>query len=162
MKSGLTIAISALIAVWGSGCAESGAPHDSTASPTTQTTTVHTSPYADGDDPGESGGAVRIPLGHSVKVAVPADAVLDIKGLQGWDKAALRCAVTDGAGQPVGLLPPPAGAEPERAAHGGTWISMWTVAAPPGELTIGCADPDSKIAESSTSFIRVVPRGMNP
>lgn len=121
-----------------------------------------TTPYADGDDPGESAGAVRIPLGDSVKVAVPADAVLDIKGLHGWDKAALHCTVTDGAGQPVGLLPPPAGGDPEQAAHGGTWISMWTVAAPPGELAIGCAGPDSKIPESSTSFIRVVPRGMNP
>ncbi|QLY29188.1 hypothetical protein H0264_28435 [Nocardia huaxiensis] len=91
---------------------------------------------------------------------MPADAVLDIKGNPGWNSAALRCTATTGSGQAIDLLPPEPDQQPEQAAHGGTWISFWTVATAPGEITVGCSDPDNQIPYSATSFIRVVPRGI--
>ncbi|WP_067542227.1 hypothetical protein [Nocardia crassostreae] len=112
------------------------------------------------DDPGETGGGVRIPLGQTKVVPVPADAVLDIKGEQDWDKSVLQCTATSATGEAIELLPPPSDAQPEEAAHGGVWMPMWTVAAAPGEVTIGCADPDKRIPHSDTSFVRVVPRGL--
>lgn len=114
------------------------------------------------DDPGETNGAVRIPLGQARTVPVPADAVLDIKGLPEWDRSALRCTATTGSGKQLELFPPDPGVQPEQAAHGGTWVPFWTVGAPPGEVTIQCADPGSRIPNGDTSFIRVVPRGLPP
>jgi hypothetical protein len=109
-----------------------------------------------GDDPG-----VRIPFGWSKEVVVPADAVLDIKGIPGWDKTVLRCAVTDAQGQKMTLLSPPDNIPPENAAHGGAWIPLWTISATPGAvLTVTCRDPDRKIPDTDTSFVRVVPRGL--
>ncbi|VEG16053.1 Uncharacterised protein [Mycolicibacterium phlei] len=113
------------------------------------------------DDPIQDDPGVRIPFGWSKKVAVPADAVLDIKGTPGWDKTALRCEVTDAQGQKLKLSSPPDDIPPESAAHGGTWIPLWTIAAASGAvLSVTCRDPDRKIPNTETSFVRVVPRGV--
>ncbi|MFT8180715.1 hypothetical protein ACLXNF_24330 [Mycobacteroides chelonae] len=113
------------------------------------------------DDPTQDDPGVRIPFGWSKKVAVPADAVLEIKGALGWDRTALRCEVTDAQGQKVRLLSPPDDLPPENAAHGGTWIPLWTIAAASGAvLSVTCRDPDRKIPNTETSFVRVVPRGV--
>lgn len=134
-------------------------------STSTETTTGPTpnpsvEPVDGSDDPGEANGGTRIPLGQTKVVLMPADAVLDIKGLPDWDKSALRCTATTASGQALELLPPDPTTPPEAAAHGGTWVPLWTVAAAPGEVTIGCTDPETKIPNSSTSFVRVVPRGI--
>ncbi len=112
------------------------------------------------DDPAEADIGTRIPFGWSKKVVVPADAVLDIKGSPDWDKAALRCTVTDAQGRPVKLLPPPDNVPVESAGHGGMWVPLRTIAAPFGEVTVSCLDPDRKIPHTETSFVRVVPRSL--
>ncbi|WP_405489440.1 hypothetical protein [Nocardia sp. NBC_00511] len=145
----------ALVAV---GCSSAGAKEFSD---TASTSPVTTSPIVDGsDDPGESNGAVRIPLGETRRVTLPADAVLDIKVVQGGDWSALRCTALLGAGQPLDLLPPPPDAQPEQAAHGATWVPLWTVAVAPGAVTVGCTEPTSRTPGATTDFIRVVPRGL--
>lgn len=129
--------------------------------PTTAPTTAPTAPTNDGDDDGgETTGGVRIPLGQTKTVQVPADAVMDIKGKQGWDAAVLECTATDASGQSIDLLPPDPSVPPESAAHGGTWTPIWTLAAAPGAVTVGCSDPGAQIQHTETSFIRVVPRGL--
>lgn len=143
----------ALLAV---GCSKDDSKNEAVGS-TTAITAVDGS-----DDPGEQGGGVRIPLGETRPVPVPADAVLDIKGNPDWDRAALKCTVTDSTGKALELLPPPADAKPEQAAHGGTWLPFFTIGAPAGQtLTVGCSDPEGKIGDS-TLFVRVVPRGVMP
>ncbi|TDZ79609.1 hypothetical protein DE4585_03356 [Mycobacteroides salmoniphilum] len=112
------------------------------------------------DDSAQDDVGIRIPFGWSKRVVVPADAVLDIKGSPEWDKAALRCTVTDAQGQQVKLLPPPDNVPVESAAHGGMWVPLWTIAASFGEVTVGCLDPYRKIPNTETSFVRVVPRGV--
>ncbi|MFE3191952.1 hypothetical protein ACFXHA_23280 [Nocardia sp. NPDC059240] len=139
------------------GCSKNDSKSD--ASPTTTTTSA----AVDGsDDPGEQTGGVRIPLGETREINVPADAVLDIKGNPEWDRSALKCTVTDASGKQLDLLPPPADAQPEQAAHGGTWVPFSTIGAPAGDkLTVGCIDVDGKIGDH-TAFVRVVPRGIMP
>lgn len=114
----------------------------------------------EGDDLGERGGGVRVPLGSTAKLHAPADGVLDIKVEQEWDGSVLRCTAIDESGQSVALLPPPRGEAAEPAAHGGMWVPLWTIAATPSEITVGCADPDHRIPNYETAFIRVVPRGL--
>ncbi|MBF6176969.1 hypothetical protein [Nocardia otitidiscaviarum] len=151
---------SLLPVVAAAGCTSDDTKTNSSPTGTTSTTTT-TVPTATGnDDPGEATGAERVPLGQTKVVIMPADAVLDIKGLQEWDRSALRCTATSASGEGIELLPPPADAEPEQGAQGATWVPLWTVGATPGELTIGCSDPEGKIPDSANSFVRVVPRGI--
>ncbi|WP_306359492.1 hypothetical protein [Nocardia sp. CC227C] len=149
-----------LLPVVAAGCSDDDREaNPASASPTAVDTPATTAPPPTTGDPGEAAGAERIPLGQTKVVVMPADAVLDIKGLAAWDRSALECTATDTSGAAIELLPPPADAEPEQAA-GGTWVPLWTVGATPGELTIGCGDPDGKLPDSATSFVRVVPRGI--
>ncbi|MBL1074014.1 hypothetical protein JK358_06365 [Nocardia sp. 2] len=126
----------------------------------TTSTTAPTTVTNDGDDPGEPNGGTRIPLGQTKVVIAPADAVLDIKGLRDWTAADLTCTAVTESGTALELLPPPADAQPEEAAHGGTWMPLWTVGAAPGPVTIGCKAVDNRIPNADTSFVRVVPRGL--
>lgn len=151
------------LAILGSAACSNSSPTPKTSSAVISSAAIgaEPSPIDGSDDPAENDIGVRIPLGSSKTAVVPADAVLDIKGEPDWDKAALRCKVTDVRGQYVKLLPPPDNIPAESAAHGGTWIALWTIAASPGAvLTVTCLDPDRKIPYTETSFVRVVPRGL--
>ncbi|MGX1773688.1 hypothetical protein ACWIGW_16370 [Nocardia brasiliensis] len=154
MKKMAMLAVPALIAVAGVGCSKAESPR------VAEPTRPSISSSVDGsDDPGDDPGVVRIPLGATAKVLIPADAVLDIKGDPAWDKTVLRCTATTSDGKPLELLTAEPG-EPEQAAHGGVWVALWSVGAAPGELVVGCSDPDKRIPNSDTAFVRVVPRGI--
>ncbi|MEV6278574.1 hypothetical protein [Nocardia sp. NPDC051832] len=151
--------VAAVLPVLAVAACSSGDSKDVSSSSTT-TATGPATPALDGDDPGETNGAVRIPLGQTRTVQVPADAVVDIKGNADWTQADLKCTAVTASGQQLDLLAPPADAQPESAAHGGTWLPLWTVSAPAGEITVGCDGASDRVG--NTSFVRVVPRGLMP
>ncbi|MFE6858606.1 hypothetical protein [Nocardia sp. NPDC057668] len=172
MFDGKKVVVVAAVAAAGlamAGCStkdDAGAEAGTPSAPVTTVTSVTPTPGPanESDDPGEQGGGVRIPLGDTQRVAVPADAVLDIKGKAKWEPAWVQCTVVDSAGNPVELLPPPADAEPESAAHGGTYLPFYTIAAPAsapgGGVDVTCVGVDGKLGP--TDFVRVVPRGVMP
>ncbi|WP_040694266.1 hypothetical protein [Nocardia vinacea] len=111
----------------------------------------------------EPDGGVRIPLGETKKVPIPADAVMDIKVPVDWGAASgsLRCAVTDSTGRNEDLRS--TNTKKQETIGGKEWMTLWTFSSPAGaEVTVGCKDPESKIAAGDDHLIRVVPRGITP
>ncbi len=158
------MAISALVAATVSGCSDdtsvSGEPASSSAAtasgaPAT-TTAVHEHEQADG--------GIRILLGDVKKVPVPADVVLDIRAPAAWGQSAngIRCTVTDSSGRNEDLRSSDA---KKTETFGGTeWVTVWTFSsAPNSDVTVGCKDPESKIAAAHPDpYLRVVPRQIVP
>lgn len=151
-----------LIAAAVAGCSDdksSKTEASSTAAAASSSTTA--APDASDDD--EPGAGVRIPIGETKKVTVPADAVMDIKVPQSWAQAtALRCTAVDSSGRNEDLRSTDA-KKPE-TIHGQEWITLWTFSSPPNaEITVGCKDPDRKLpTDNPNPFIRVAPRGLLP
>ncbi|MFI6047197.1 hypothetical protein ACIA8C_36640 [Nocardia sp. NPDC051321] len=154
----------ALVAVVVSGCSDDkSASKESSASSNPGTSSSTGATTTAGDD-SETGGGVRIALGETKKVAVPADAVMDIRMPAEWGPAAneLRCTVVDSSGRNEDLRS--SDAKKTESVNGKDWMTVWTFsAAPVGDVTVGCTDPDSKIAAAHPdAFVRVVPRGVFP
>lgn len=154
----------ALVAVVVSGCSDdkSASKESSSSSNPGTSSSVETTPAAGEDS--ETGGGVRIALGETKKVAVPADAVMDIRVPAEWGTAAneLRCTVVDSSGRNEDLRS--SDVKKTESVNGKDWMTVWTFsAAPVGDVTVGCKDPDSKIAAAHPdAFVRVVPRGVMP
>ncbi|MFJ1457228.1 protease inhibitor I42 family protein [Nocardia sp. N2S4-5] len=103
---------------------------------------------------------VRIPLGGTARVPVPADARMVILVPSAWGEAAsaLRCTAVDTTtGRQAELHPAPA--DPGAA----DWVPLWAISAgPTATLEIGCTDPQSKVPADGVRDIRVEPRGASP
>ncbi len=156
----LVPALVALVA----GCSDDkSASQESTSSSNAATSSSPETTPASGDD-SETGGGVRIALGETKKVAVPADAVMDIRMPADWGQAAneLRCTVVDSSGRNEDLRS--SDVKKTESVNGKDWMTVWTFsAAPIGDVTVGCKDPESKIAAAHPdAFVRVVPRGVMP
>lgn len=154
------ITIPALVALATVGCSANDSGTKTSASKTV-TTTGTVRPEADDDDD-EPGAGVRIPLGQVKEMPVPADAVMDIKTLADWaiTPSHLSCVVTDGNGKHADLMPP--GNRLPQTIRGQDWATVWTFAVPPAqEISVGCRAVDTKLPETATPFIRVVPRGLH-
>ncbi|PXX69205.1 hypothetical protein DFR70_102893 [Nocardia tenerifensis] len=151
----------ALVAVVVSGCSDdkSTSKESSSSSNPGTSSSRETTPAAADDETG-----VRIPLGETKKVAIPADAVMDIRVPAEWGQAAndLRCTVVDSSGRNEDLRS--SDVKKTESLNGKDWMTVWTFsAAPAGDVTVGCKDPDSKIAAAHPdAFVRVVPRGVLP
>ncbi|QIS14999.1 hypothetical protein [Nocardia arthritidis] len=153
----------ALISLAVTGCADDKSSNAESSSPAAASSNSESSaaPTSETDDPS---GGVRIPIGETKTVVVPADAVLDIKVPAAWGAAAsgLRCSVLDGAGRNEDLRS--SDVKKTQQIYGHDWMTLWTFSAPPNtELTVGCKDPNSKIpADNQNPYIRVIPRGLLP
>ncbi|WP_227996043.1 hypothetical protein [Nocardia australiensis] len=111
----------------------------------------------------ESDGGVRITLGETKMVVVPADAVMDIKVPAEWGSAvsSVRCAVTDSTGRNEDLRS--SDVKKRESIAGSDWLTIWTFSSPPAaEVTVGCKTPDPAAPVSGKQEIRVVPRGLSP
>ncbi|MFI9509641.1 hypothetical protein [Nocardia sp. NPDC052566] len=153
------ITVPVLVAVAVAGCSDD----KSTKSDSTSSAAASSSSTTPEPDEGPGGG-VRIPLGETKIVVVPADAVMDIKVPVDWGQASagLRCTVTDSTGRNEDLRS--SDAKKQETIAGKEWTTLWTFAAAPNaELTVGCKDPDAKVSgEHQNPFIRVIPRGITP
>ncbi|MGO4646060.1 hypothetical protein AB4305_13975 [Nocardia sp. 2YAB30] len=118
----------------------------------------------DARDDDEAGSVVRILLGEMKTVSVPADAVLDIRVPVAWGEAAdaIRCTVTESSGRNEDLRS--SDVKKIETVGGMEWMTLWTFSsAPTGDVTVGCKDPESKIAAAHPDpYIRVAPRGVVP
>ncbi len=158
------MAIPALVVASVSGCSDepsaSGEP-TSTSAAAAPSASATTSEARD-EEAADSG--VRILLGESKKVPVPADAVLDIKAPVAWgpDANSIRCTVTDSSGRNEDLRS--SDAKKPETIGGAEWVTVWTFSsAPNGDVTVACKDPESKIAAAHRDpYLRVVPRGIVP
>ncbi|MGV9820757.1 hypothetical protein [Nocardia xishanensis] len=108
-------------------------------------------------------GGIRIPLGETRKVPIPADAIMEITVLAEWGAAVntVRCTVTDNNGRNEDLR----SSEPKKQEHiaGKKWITLWAFSSPPAtEVTVGCQDVGNVVADPHLRYIRVVPRGLKP
>jgi len=155
------MAVTALIAVAVAGCSDDkSASAASTSSAETISGSVSATPGS--TEPQEPGTGVRIALGETKKVPIPADAVMDIKVPADWGPAmsSLRCAVTDSTGRNEDLRS--TNVKKSETIGGKEWMTLWTFSSPAGsEVAVGCKDPESKIA-ADNPLIRVVPRGITP
>lgn len=153
-----------LVAVVVGGCADGKSSSKESTSSSNAATSSSAEATPDAGDDGDTGGGVRIALGESKKVAVPADAVMDIRVPAEWGPAAneLRCTVVDSSGRNEDLRS--SDVKKTESVNGKDWVTVWTFsAAPVGDVTVGCKDPDSKIAAAHPdAFVRVVPRGVAP
>ncbi|MGQ4614455.1 hypothetical protein [Nocardia sp. R7R-8] len=157
------MAITALVAATMCGCSDdpsenAAATSTSAAAPSAPVTT------AGARDDDATDGGLRILLGEVKKVPVPPDAVLDIRAPAAWGDAAsgIRCTVTDSSGRNEDLRSSDA---KRTETFGGTeWVTVWTFSsAPNSDVTVGCRDPESKIAAAQRdSYLRVVPREIVP
>ncbi|MEV6278553.1 hypothetical protein [Nocardia sp. NPDC051832] len=151
------LTIPALLAVTVAGCADDTVKD---AAPATSTTTA--APVTPTVAPAAVEG-VRIPLGDTETVVVPADAVMDIKVPAAWGDAVatLRCTVTDSTGRNEDLR---SGDQRKReSVEGRDWITLWTFSSSPAtEVTVGCKDPQAKISTGDVDYLRVAPRGLMP
>ncbi|MEV5839708.1 hypothetical protein [Nocardia sp. NPDC052112] len=152
--------VTASLAVAVAGCSDDKSmPAASSSSTPSETSSVGATP-AENEEPGSG---VRIPLGDTKKVPIPADVVMDIKVPVDWGpaSASLRCAVTDSTGRNEDLRS--TDTKKQETIGGKEWMTLWTFSSPPGaEVTVGCKDPESKIAAGDDRTIWVIPRGIIP
>ncbi|MGY4102744.1 hypothetical protein ACW2Q0_24770 [Nocardia sp. R16R-3T] len=152
------MAVTAFVAVAVVGCSDDKSTMAASSSPApSETSSVGATPA----EIEEQGSGVRIPLGDTKKVPIPADAVMDIKVPVDWGvaSASLRCAVTDSTGRNEDLRS--TDTKKQETIGGQEWMTLWTFSSPPGaEVTVGCKDPDSKIAQGDDRTIWVIPRGI--
>lgn len=156
------ITASALVAVAASGCSDDK-PSSSAATSTVASSASAVTAAPEPSEAAESGGGVRITLGETEKVLVPADVVMDIKVPAEWGSAAsgLRCAVADSTGRNEDLRS--SDVKKQESIAGREWTTIWTFSSPPeAEVSVGCKDPDTKIIATDINYIRVAPRGLNP
>lgn len=154
----------ALVAAAVAGCSD-----DTSASEVATSTSAAAAPSAPATTTGArdeevADGGIRILLGEAKKVPVPADVVLDIRAPAAWGPAAdgIRCTVTDSSGRNEDLRSSDA---KKTDAFGGTeWVTVWTFSSVPNtDVTVGCRDPESKIAAAQRDpYLRVVPRAIVP
>lgn len=157
------LVVPALVAVAVTGCSDDkSASSESTSSSNAATSSSAVATPYPGDD--DEAGGVRIALGETKKVPVPADAVMDIRVPAEWgqDANALRCTAVDSSGRNEDLRS--SDVKKTESVNGKDWMTVWTFsAAPIGDVTVGCNDPESKIAAAHPdAFVRVVPRGVFP
>ncbi|MEU8898939.1 hypothetical protein [Nocardia sp. NPDC048505] len=152
------LTIPALLAVSVAGCAADkateAAPTSTTPTPTPTAAPTTPPPVAEG---------VRIALGATETVVMPADAVMDIKVPAAWGQsaAALRCTVTDGTGRNEDLRS--GDQRKQESFEGRDWTTLWTFSSSPAtEVTVGCKDPQSKVDLGDIDYVRVTPRGLMP
>ncbi|MEU2030383.1 hypothetical protein [Nocardia amamiensis] len=154
------LALPALFAVTVAGCSDDS-PASEEAASTSAVAAATTTAARDHDEPG---GVVRVLLGDTKKVPVPADAVLDIRAPAAWGQAAnsIRCTVTDSSGRNEDLRS--SDVKKIEMVGGTEWMTLWTFSsAPDGDVTVVCKDPASKIAAANPHpYLRVVPRGIVP
>ncbi|MFC9894203.1 hypothetical protein ACFVMC_10965 [Nocardia sp. NPDC127579] len=152
------LTVPALLTATVTGC---GADTATEATPATSTTVAPTSTPAPPPPPVVEG--VRIPLGETEMVVVPADAVMDIKVPAAWGGpvAGLRCTVTDSTGRNEDLR---SGDQRKRENfEGHEWFTLWTFSSSPAtEVTVGCKDPQAKVDANAVDYLRVTPRGLLP
>ncbi|WP_433201015.1 hypothetical protein ACQP1G_09545 [Nocardia sp. CA-107356] len=154
--------VAAALAVAVAGCSDDKSTTAASASSAaSESSSVSAMPAATENE--EPGSGMRIPLGETKKVPIPADAVMDIKVPVDWGAGtmSLRCTVTDSTGRNEDLRSTDI-KKPE-TIDGKQWMTLWTFSSPAGaEVTVGCKDPESKIAAGADPAIRVVPRGITP
>jgi hypothetical protein len=156
--------IPALVAAAVSGCSDdTSASEAATATSTVAAPSVPATTTGARDEEVADGG-IRILLGDSKKVPVPPDVVLDIRAPVTWGQAAngIRCTVTDSSGRNEDLRSSDA---KKTETFGGTeWVTVWTFSSVPNsDVTVGCRDPESKIAaDHREPYLRVVPRVIVP
>ncbi|MFE7797942.1 hypothetical protein [Nocardia sp. NPDC057440] len=156
------ITASALVAVAAAGCSDDK-PSSSAATSAVASSVSAVTAAPEPGDTAEPGGGVRITLGETEKVLVPADAVMDIKVLAKWGAAVagLRCTVTDSTGRNEDLRS--SDVKKQESIAGEDWTTIWTFSSPPAaEVSVGCKDPDARITATDIDYIRVAPRGLNP
>lgn len=158
------MAIAALVVAAVSGCSDD--PSEGAAATSTTVGAASSAPAttAGARDDEAADGGLRILLGEVKKVPVPADAVLDIRAPAAWGQAVggIRCTVTDSSGRNEDLRSSDA---KKTETFGGTeWVTVWTFSsAPNSDVTVGCRDPESKIAAAHRDpYLRVVPREIVP
>ncbi|WP_330229066.1 hypothetical protein OHA40_23615 [Nocardia sp. NBC_00508] len=158
------LALPALLAVTAAGCSDDTPASEvstSTSAIAAASGTATTTAARDHDEPG---GVVRVLLGDTKKIAVPADAVLDIRAPAAWGQAAngIRCTVTDSSGRNEDLRS--SDVKKIEMVGGTEWMTLWTFSsAPNGDVTVACKDSASKIAAAHPHpYLRVVPRGIVP
>ncbi|MEV0245578.1 hypothetical protein AB0H76_03195 [Nocardia sp. NPDC050712] len=152
------LTVPALLVATVAGC---GADEATQAAPATSTTTV--APTTTPAPPPPVVEGVRIPLGKSETVVVPADAVMDIKVPAAWggSVSALRCTVTDSSGRNEDLRS--GDQRKHESLDGRDWTTLWTFSSSPAtEVTVGCKDPQSKVSTGDVDYLRVTPRGLLP
>ncbi|MFG1791268.1 hypothetical protein [Nocardia sp. NPDC049149] len=157
------LVVPALVVVALAGCSAGKSANNATSSGAASSSSdAATTPDPDTDT--AAGDGVRIALGETKKVPIPADAVMDIRAPADWGQAAngLRCTVVDSSGRNEDLRS--SDVKKTESVNGKDWMTVWTFSsAPIGDVTVGCKDPDSKIAAAHPSpVIRVVPRGVFP
>ncbi|WP_433732643.1 hypothetical protein ACQP0C_09995 [Nocardia sp. CA-129566] len=153
--------VTASLAVAVAGCSDDKSDTAASESTTASDSSSVSAPAV--TEPEVPGGGVRIPLGETKKVPIPADAVMDIRVPVDWSAAttSLRCTVTDSTGRNEDLRS--TNTNKQENIGGKEWMTLWTFSSPPGaEVTVGCKDPESKIAAGDNPAIRVVPRGITP
>ncbi|MGX1773604.1 hypothetical protein ACWIGW_15940 [Nocardia brasiliensis] len=157
------LVVPALVAVAVAGCSDDKSASRESTSSSGAATSSSAAPAADSNNDDEAGG-VRIALGETKKVPIPADAVMDIRVPADWGAAAntLRCTAVDSSGRNEDLRS--SDVKKTETVNGKDWVTVWTFSsAPAGEVTVGCKDPDSSIAAAHPApFVRVVPRGVFP
>ncbi|MGQ4599122.1 hypothetical protein [Nocardia sp. R6R-6] len=158
------LALAALFAVTAAGCSDDTPASEESASTSAVAAATATATATAASDHDEAAGAVRVLLGDTKKVPVPADSVLDIRAPAAWGQAAsgIRCTVTDSSGRNEDLLS--SDAKKTETVGGTEWMTLWTFSsAPNGDVTVGCKDPASKIvAADPHPYLRVVPRAIVP
>ncbi|WP_330249796.1 hypothetical protein OG874_26220 [Nocardia sp. NBC_00565] len=155
------MAVPALLAVAVAGCTEDKSTTAASTSAAAESRSTSATP--DAAEHEQPGSGMRIPLGDTKKVPIPADAVMDIKVPVDWGNAttSLRCTVTDSTGRNEDLRS--TNATKQETIDGKEWMTLWTFSSAAGaEVTVGCKDPESKIAAGDNPVIRVIPRGITP
>ncbi len=155
------MAAPALLAVAVSGCSgdtSADTAATSSAAPTETVGAMATAAPRDSDLVG-----VRIPLGETKKVPIPAGAIMEITVPAEWGAAvdSVRCTVTDSSGRNEDLR----SSEPKKQEKiaGKPWVTLWTFSSPPAtEVTVGCQDADNAVTDAQLRYVRVVPRGLHP
>ncbi|MBH0775580.1 hypothetical protein [Nocardia bovistercoris] len=158
------MAAAALLAVAVAGCSggESSEAAVTSSGESIPTGFEAAAPEADQHTEAQEGG-VRIAVGETGPVFVPADAIMEIKAPAEWGDAlsGLRCTVTDSTGRNEDLRSSDV-KKRERIA-GGEWVTLWTFSAQPAtEVTVGCKDPGARVQGAGRHTVLVAARGTIP
>ncbi|MEV6321242.1 hypothetical protein AB0M45_08605 [Nocardia sp. NPDC051787] len=158
------LALPALFAVTVAGCSDDSPASNESASTSAVAAASAAATTTAARDHDEAGGVVRVLLGDTKKVPVPAEAVLDIRAPAAWGQAAngIRCTVTDSSGRNEDLRS--SDVKKTETVGGTEWMTLWTFSSTPNaDITVACKDPASKIAAAHAHpYLRVVPRGIVP
>ncbi|MBF6297015.1 hypothetical protein IU459_05590 [Nocardia amamiensis] len=158
------LALPALFVVTVAGCSDDSPASKESAATSAVAAASAAATTTAARDHDEPGGVVRVLLGETKKVPVPADAVLDIRVPATWGQAAngIRCTVTASSGQNEDLRS--SDVKKIEMVGGTEWMTLWTFSsAPDGDVIVVCKDPASKIAAAHPHpYLRVVPRAIVP